>query len=197
MDRPHTLKKALSGRPGNKQQAHQDLASISPRVIWPTALSRQQEPPFNGDEPGCGLDQARRCELPRAINFDLYAMGVPESFDDKVEITIAGCQHGDITFFGQLDHVESDADVPVTLRGPIASLNEWFEFHFEADGLQDLLKLNLLRVTTIDGIREGMDDFSSRGHRFPERRVVEVTSVALLYRVEDILDVYKDSDALH
>lgn len=160
-------------------------------------LIRQQESPFDGDEPGCGLDQACRSEFSRTVNLDFHSMNVPESLYDKVKVTIAGCQHGNITFPGQFNHIERDTYVPVALRGPIASLNERLEFHFEADGREDLLKPDLLRVTAIDGIREGMYDFPSRGHNLPERRIIEVTSVGLPHGVEDVLHIDKDCDALH
>lgn len=133
----------------------------------------------------------------RTVHLDLYAMVITESLDDKVKVTITGCQHGDITLPSKLNHVKRNADVPVTLRGPIASLNERFELHFEADGLEDLLESDLLWITAIDGIREGMDDLPSRGHGFPERRIVEVTSVALPHRVKDVLHVHKDRNTLH
>ena len=161
------------------------------------ALICQQESPFNGDEPGGRLDQAGRCEFSRTVHLDLYAMVITESLDDKVKVTITGCQHGDITLPSKLNHVKRNADVPVTLRGPIASPNERFELHFEADGLEDLLEPDLLWITAIDGIREGMDDLPSRGHGFPERRIVEVTSMALPHRVKDVLHVHKDRNTLH
>ena len=109
-------------------------------------LTWQQETPLDRDEPGRGLNQGFRRELPRTVHLDLHAVSVPELPDDEVEVAIAGRQHGHVNLFCELDHVESDAHVPVTLGGAIASLNEGLELHVKADGLEDLLEPDLLRV---------------------------------------------------
>ena len=124
-------------------------------------LTRQQEAPLDRDELGRGLNQGCRRELPHTVHLDFHAVGVPELPDDEVEVAIAGRQHGHVNLLCELDHVEGDAHVPVTLRGAIASLNEGFELHFEANGLEDLLEPDLLRVPAIDSVREGPDDLSS------------------------------------
>jgi hypothetical protein len=160
-------------------------------------LIRQQEAPFDRDELGRGLNQGCRRELPRTVHLDLHVVGIPELPDDEVEVAIAGRQHGHVDLLCELDHVEGDAHVPVTLRGAIASLNEGLELHLEADGLEDLLEPDLLPVPAIDSVGEGPDDLSSRGDLIPERLVVEMTSVALLHRVVDVLHVHEDRDSIH
>ena len=124
-------------------------------------------------------------------------MGIPELRDDEVEVAIAGRQHGHVDILCELDHVEGDAHVPVTLRGAIASLNEGLELHLEADGLKDLLEPDLLLVPEIDSVGEGSDDLSSSGDLIPEYLVIEMTSVALLHRVVDVLHVHEDRDSIH
>ena len=44
---------------------------------------------------------------------------------------------------------------------------------------------------------EGPDDLSSRGNLMPERLIVEMTSVALLHRVKDVLHVHEDRNSIH
>ncbi len=131
------------------------------------------------------------------IDFHVHIVRFAELSDDEVEITVARCQYRDIDFACTFDHVERDPDVPVTFGRTISSLNKGFQLHLKADGLQDLLKLPLLRVTAINRIRKRADEFSAAGDLIPKRLIIKVAAVRFSDRVVDVLNIHEDRDFVH
>ena len=66
-----------------------------------------------------------------------------------------------------------------------------------ADDQAPSRRMETRQVPAIDSVREGPNDLSSRGDPIPERLIVEMTSVDLLHRVEDVLHVHEDRDSIH
>ncbi len=79
---------------------------------------------FDGDKPRrCPNQQARRQFL-HAVDFDDDAQFGDHPGDDGRIVTIAGGEHNDIYAGRKIEHVDGDADVPVTLGRAIGPLNE-------------------------------------------------------------------------
>ena len=90
-----------------------------------------------------------------------------------------------------------DAHVPVALGRAITALDVGLEPDGKAQIAQDLLKLLLFAVTAVDGVGIGLDDLPALADIGPERRIVEVATMALAHGVVEVLHIGEHRDLFH
>ena len=132
-----------------------------------------------------------------AQGIDQQAVLAANFLQQQIEIAVARREYDHVRLRCELEHVQGDAHVPVSLGGPVAPLNVGLQFHFETYRSQDILKLLLLCVVPADGESDGFHDLSVAGDFGPEFVVIEVAREALPRRVIDDLHIDENGAGLH